>query len=79
MFVAWMAIGFFTCLGASLYVFRDVWLRIHEIALLFLASAILAIGGPIIAGLIIYWFWQGWSYKFAVDEDDRIIYPWRER
>ena len=42
------------------------------------ASAILGWAGPILTYWMVTWFWQGWQAQFAVDEDGRILYPWRK-
>lgn len=41
-------------------------------------SAILGFGGPLFAAMVVYWIFDGWRAKFAVDEDGNILYPWRD-
>lgn len=77
-FLIWLAIGFVSVAVALLFIARDTWLSLKEAAMLIVFSAFLSILGPVATTLIIYWFWRGWSYKFSVDENDRILYPWRK-
>lgn len=81
----WWAIGFAGCLLGFFVMYWSMaddhfWFHLFdpEVLIMLTVSAILGVGGPIIAVLVVYWIWEGWRSKFAVDEDGRILYPWRD-
>lgn len=73
----WWGIGAGTCFLAGLYL---NWggLKASELLILIVASIVIGIGGLATAWMIVYWFWDAWRSQFAVDEDGRILYPWRD-
>lgn len=74
----WLVLGFITVIATLLYSARDGAITVLEGIFIVLLSILLSIWGPITTIVVGYWLWQGWRIKFPVDDDDRIIYPWRE-
>ena len=77
-FLIWFLIGLITVTATLLYAARDAAITVREGILIVGLSILLSIWGPIATVVIGYWFWRSWSDQFPVDDDDRIIYPWRE-
>lgn len=74
----WFGIGFGSCFLAGMYLNRE-GLKFSEFLMILIASIVLGTFGPILTGWIVYWFWDGWRSKFAVDDEGRILYPWRDK
>ncbi len=81
----WWAIGFAACMLGFFVMYWAIaddhfWSHLlsADMAIALSASVILGFGGPIIAVLVVYWIFDGWRSRFAVDEDGNILYPWRE-
>lgn len=74
----WLTIGFITLVSTALLMVRDAAITVRQGILIVAISILFSIWGPIATVVVVYWFWRGWSYRFPVDDDNRIIYPWRE-
>lgn len=74
----WYSTGVVAFFTGMLYLTKDVTLNTKSWMLLIINSLIGGLGGFVIFCMIVYWFWNGWASKFAIDEHGRRDFPWRK-